>query len=358
MEKNLYIIYTPYHVFLSLLISQSIRAENHFIVFKDFDASNFFENSFCKDLNKINKNISVEIIGGQYEKNRVGRIIALRQGAKRIKKIASRESFNRIFIFNDELPPSQAAIYYAPGNSSIIKVEDGSESYIDYEKKFCRRKELLKKIIYNFSYKHLPRMGFHPRLNELWVLFPELVCAGLKKRFSEKIKPIPKSLDNIYELLGASIDEIERIIIKENYFNPLDIAVFLLPHSEIVNSKTVHFTKEIIEKKKKKSLVYVKYHPRDAKGWFSTGGDNVYLLPKDFPAELLFCAIKKNMSKGLVGGLEIYGDFSTSLITAKWLFEESNSNNRVSIYSYGRLVNSSRFLKFKNLFQALDINIL
>jgi len=67
MEKNLYIIYTPYHVFLSLLISQSIRAENHFIVFKDFDASNFFENSFCKDLNKINKNISVEIIGGQYE---------------------------------------------------------------------------------------------------------------------------------------------------------------------------------------------------------------------------------------------------------------------------------------------------
>jgi len=357
MKENVFVVHTPYHLFLSFIILSSFKeSPNTIITIEDAPFNKIIPYLKTNNLTRI---VS---INGQYgKKNKITRFLVQKMGIKKIKNILSNLNVSQLFVFADHIPMTQFTISLLKNKSKIIKVEDGMEAYIDYYyDKTNRLKLLLKHTLYGGFIEPIERQGMYKYIDELWVLYPQFVSSKLKERFMNKIYGIPRNIDinNIKNIYYNLITSILNLI---NSFSPIrHILLFLLPHSKVFSLEVKKGFEKLFESvtynEKNDKLFIVKYHPRETFFYmeeFKQFNNCKFLTIDSFiAAELLFVILKNLLNQGLCDSIKIYSDISTSLLTARWIFGKTD---KVDIFSLIKITQQFKFDKFEKIFNALNI---
>lgn len=315
---DIFIACTPYHILLSYAIAsiQGNLTDRYLFIISDFKRADALVHLFerlCKP-----HFAKIHWLPGIYRKtNKFVQGIVIKKNVNTMRWFVNRHKVDRIYVFNDGGPESQAALYYGKlGNKNAIGVyvEDGIGAYTSYTRnRRSKFKMLMGRLFFGMPWKDISVLGTSTWIEEIFVIFPQLVRAELlgkrvKSISSHALLDLPNQtpLSDILSLLNVTIDEWRQID-----------AVLLLANS-VYGNKCATYKQAI------KTLVSsanncgvrlaVKYHPSELKVDYLSieGFQEILVIPKGLPAELVYIFLPERIKF-------IIGDLSTSLLTAKWL---------------------------------------
>ena len=348
--KNIFIAFTPYHVLLSYAIAlkEESSAENYLSVISDFS-----------DVDPLIRSLKgwsrcpfaqIECLPGVYGQASMSRRrFTVRRNLTAITHFVSRQKFGRIYVFHDGRAEAQAALHFAKkGNKGTVGVyvEDGAGAYSSYgPTKRPLHKLLLGKLFYGLWWEDISVLGTSRWIDEVKAIFSQFVRPELRLKH---VTSIPR-----YALLELRNQEWPHEYLKTlgvgiAELNNLD-AVLIVEHSEFA-SRIPGYKQvigEVLTVAKKQGLrLGVKYHPRELLGDFLSVGntERMILLPQSLPIELLYIIALKQIRF-------VFGNISTSLLTAKWLLDD------VAVLSVAPLIGQTG-PQLLSVFHELDIKIL
>lgn len=326
--NSVFIAYTPYHVMISCGLAKKCNNysnKNILIIVGDFKDSDVL----TKRISNWNNNpfSAILYLPGKYslgftKAHKMQRFLISRKNANSIKKFLSDIDHGyTAYIFNDINPESQIIAYLNYNlNGLNIYVEDGFAAYgVSTSNTIKYYENCLMNLLWGHYYKRVAIMGTYSYINKVLVFCPKFVRPELRHK---DIIKLPKEV--LYNSLD--LDLISKMLdhygIALNYLNIKYILI--IAHSDDLIQQNLMdkyklICNHIIDEVPNKDVLYVKYHPREYRGEFLSLKTNkkVYILPQSLPIELLYLAIKKRRP------LIIFGDYSTSLLTAKYIFEKT-----------------------------------
>jgi len=318
--KNIFITFTPYHIFLSCSIAlyQESSAENHLIIIRDFSG---FER-LLDSLRGWERSpfAQIESLPGIYGRSgKFNKQFTIRNNVTMIARYVSHHTFERVYIFNDAKPEAQCALYFAKKVNKRtvgVYVEDGAGAYSSYRlEKQSLTDVLLRKLFYGPWWVDVNILGTSRWIDEIKVIFPQIVRPELRLK---PVTSIPKH--GLLELRNQEwpYEYLKTLGVEITKLHNLD-AILVVAHTEFAN-KIIGYKEvinDILHMAKSQNLrLGVKYHPRDPQDDFLSvrNDEGISVLPKSLPMELVYILASEKIKF-------IIGDISTSLLTAKWLLE-------------------------------------
>ena len=348
-SSNIFITFTPYHIILAYGLARAsyAKSSNQLIIIADFENADkiysILKNMDQSPFQKIHFRL------GRYGTKEFGttRITRMTKNIKVIKKIYDHTQLPiYAYIFNDANAEGQYLAYLNKKHGGInVYVEDGFGAYSNSKlKKLSPPLEFASKILYGKWYENIIVLGTSEHIDRSLLHSPQFARKELRKR------PIYR-IDT--EIIGLAQSLCEHIV----RFNEIDLAnipptIVILPHSSFIdsfNSPTIINTyRSLIEKIiDKGERLAIKYHPREEKrDYIGICGPQLFEIPRSIPIEALFIGLIEKPPKTIIG------DISTSLLTAKKLFD--NRTNVISIIKTQKGFNSN---DVSNIFNMHNIEL-
>ncbi|PTV93032.1 hypothetical protein C8C76_15613 [Halanaerobium saccharolyticum] len=317
--NNIFLVHTPYHLMLSVgFAKQLVEQDNFLIIFEDFDVSSVDTNNFSHLFKKI------EILQGNLvlkDINIIKKIYLYYINIKKLKKIIKKRNFDKVFTFNNNIILDQKIfeLVNQKRKCKVIYIEDGSAAY-NQSYKECgnlkrKVKSLTKKAIFNLNDygQCVSILGLNNYIDELFVLYPELIREELREKKVKKITDT-QFADGAKLVYKNLFDEIE---VSRN-----SIIVFLDKYEFVktIQQNYFYILERIIEYSKEKNKdVYFKYHPREEKEFIKLlelDYKNIFFIKKEIPSEVV--------GYSLSGNNIIISTTSTSLLTINKIIEDKS----------------------------------
>lgn len=322
MSGNLFIGFTPYHAFLSIglnaqfgmsrdtvmMIGDSAGAELIADVLKRSDASPFHTVQYDADPTT--------------RQTLPGRVLSLRKNSRRIARHLLNSEYNRIVVFNEQRPESQAAIYWSKRAFPATRgycAEDGWTAYLEDVYQFTHHPvaRVARKLAYGFWWEDVATAGGYSSADGLLTVAPKAVngqrgCPVMEicrdHFFTDSMQVLA---GEVLEAEGFSTDDLSAI----------DAVVFLARSTIVQKLKNypAMVTRAIGALRSRGMRVAIKYHPREPRQnpYGLDGLPEIVQLPAALAAEFLLINADARFRV-------VLGDITTSLMTAKWLFPESS----------------------------------
>jgi len=330
MSAKVYVAYTSYHVFVSLLMAFSDserRYDLHLVIVSNFADADLLSQALSKY--KAIPFKSITLIQGEYNCKEkkfpisfINRYLGVRKICLILKDFIKKGDFSHIYLFNEERPYSLAIMDYInkiDRKMCLSFVEDGLVTYNSYVENKDFHYILLGKIFYGFWWKNIEVMGRSACFNDIFIMFPQFVRPELD---CKKIKKIP--IENL--------EKIRKNRIAENILVEYDISVnelvslhtiILLSHSSVIERFPMY--KDVILGVIKKAQetgykVAIKYHPRDngATDFLGLRNEpNIIFLRSSAPLELIYLAAKDNIRL-------VIADLSTAILSASLILDKAS----------------------------------
>ncbi len=225
---------------------------------------------------------------------------------------------------NDRRIEFQYAMHFAR-NRLCLPVEgafldQGTGSYISFQKirmgKYLARKWIdvpIKKIVYGNWFSRMRRYGESHWTDTCYLTNPSLAPAHLLKKRCVQVEVDYYRTERAQYIIKKIIH-----LLSVGVFTGVGEAGLLLvvPHSSVIEEiygsigEARVFFKKICNES---GSVFLKYHPADP-GDILGLGEDVGILPSQLPVEIIFSGMSFK---------KVYGDISTSLISAKWMLPKA-----------------------------------
>ncbi len=233
-----------------------------------------------------------------------------------IREFVASQAIDRVFIGNDRSVLGQYFIKQSKQKSPLCiacYLDDGVFSYQgraasqNWAEKYVDA--FFKKVTYGFWYDVPATVGASKWIDEVWVMYPELVNSYLGNK--KKVEILPDN-DGFSVLLPLSRNVFKGMDISLARINSLDVLITL--PNETVFSKIEGYREKIngliSSLLKNQKNVAVKYHPaagnQDLLGLEALG---VFKLPSNVSFELFIPLLSQCL---------VIGDFSTTVLTTKY----------------------------------------
>lgn len=247
--------------------------------------------------------------------------LAVRGNVTSIRRLVGAERVERIYVFNDVRPESQAAVHHAKQRNPkavAVYVEDGQAAY--GSQRTVRRwwVRILGKLLYGRQWQDLSVYGSQPMIDEVVALFPDLIRNELR---SKRICGLePQSVSGRPEIRSLCTRFLAAFQNTTDCLRLVD-SVVLLAYTPDVRGNP-HY-RAVIECLSESAAAHghrlaIKHHPLDPAphGSLSDWPDGTILLPQAVPIEVLYLLEGSHLRR-------VMGDFSTGLMTARWLLQPS-----------------------------------
>lgn len=344
-RKNIYITFTPYHIFLASMIAmEKSQDENILWAVTDFNAE-----QMIIALNKSKVFSKCIVLPGLYKqkKHRNG---LRKKNAKQISRLIENEQeVQYLFLGTDTRIEGQTAAYKAKriaSNVNVIVMEDGGDFYnseVPPDNKSLW-KQLHSKLVFGKWYEDVKTAGLYSKTDELKMIFPQLARKEIlhKKRtaifghycFSSIYQEFVQQYWSLFE-------QEKHDILKADGILMIAYSGYGKQHDQYPI-----FIKKICESASLANLkLIVKYHPReeDVDYCHLKTLPNVILTAEQIPAEFMYALKSPNLKF-------IIGDISSALMTAKWLLKD-----QIEVYSTAAILGvQDRLL---DVFQQLGIYV-
>jgi len=324
MATNVFLAHTPYHVMLAcgIAVDQGLD-ENHLLISTEFKDAGLASDAFQRWDRKPFR--SVELLLGDYALHPIiQRRWRDKKNVWRIELFCRRIKPDRVFAFNDYYPYDQALLHFAKRNNPEalgIYVEEGANAYaiesLQPAKSWLIRS--LYKIYFGSWMYFVRRVGSSRWIDEGWFIFPEHLRPDLPM---PRTRTLPSRLytddrigDWIRIYLEASGLDLES-------FKDIE-GIVLVGHSDIIKRCPDYpsVMGQVLERIDRRCDRFaVKYHPRDRNPDYLGVGkmSRAVVLPQSWPAEFLFVLWPHRIRF-------VVADFSTSLMTSRWLLPNAAS---------------------------------
>lgn len=341
--NNLFIAFTPYHVLLAYSIAIKRKPENNFLfIVSEFPNADILAHAIKQSKKAVFSDVIV-LPGVHRGRNAFVKIFIRRRNIGPLKEFIGEREISNVFVGNDSRVEAQVALHFAKENnkqSRGIYIEDGTEAYRSEVNSRNTFRLLSGKIFFGRWWKDINILGTSPWIDQVAAIFPDFVRPEIA---SKEIIPIEKesfllikdddSFTRYLDALGLNLKKLQGIDV-----------LLISTNSEMKNrypeyQAVAKDTIKLIERHKLK--LAVKYHPRELSGDFLSVGkkEGILLLPEGFPAELLYVLSQKPPKL-------IIGDFSSALLTARWLLDKSRI---VSIAPLSKYYDYNIFEIFKKI---------
>ena len=348
LEKRLFLVSTPLHLLVSLAIIGAEKLLKCGLVFIDQVAGK--DNVYLQTLNAWDKS-PFDFIKVFYRPRRGAPLTKLRQRKATFKHLqAIIEDFQpqHIYVGNDrriEFQYCMQAMQRLGNRPYGYYLDEGIFTYLGRQASFSFSDKyldnLIKKLSYGWWWKHPATVGASAWIDTVYASLPEQVHPLLKAKSIKKL-----SLE--YWQTARLIDFCQRLLnnlANGINFNQYDTIV-TLPHESIIKAQpgyAEHLQQIITLRLKQGHQIAIKYHPRDTQidALSLAQLNKVDLLPAAIPFEAMLPMLKN--------GVEVLGDFSTALITARLLRPDALVN---AIVHQGADAQE----EFENLYQRIGVN--
>ncbi len=337
MRKNIFIAFTPYHIFLASMIALTrFENSNILIVIKDFSAD-----KIIRALNSSKIFAEVITLPGLY-KQEFQRNTLRKNNAKSIGALINKyNSIDTLFLGTDTRIETQSAAYKVKKifkNAVVAVLEDGGDFYKSNamevpSKGFWRT--LHSKLVFGDWYEYVKIGGLYSITEEVYAIFPQLVRDEIRIK---KILPIEcevciqneyqKFIENYWNIFWGEKEKLQKVD-----------GILMIAYSEYTNHypRYKELIREICKKAAQKGMrIGIKYHPREEiKDYCNLGAmKNIYFLEEEISAENIY-ALQTIKLKFIIG------DVSSALMTAKWILKDN-----INVYSVAPILNmaDSKFL--------------
>ena len=330
-QKLLIIAHTPYHIILAHAIARQHEEEFEadIIIVGDFSESGLLTECLQGGENPAFSNIFH--LPGNYGLPQPSDEVFVRQkNVDFLKKHLADNKIDKLITFNDNQAESQAAYFFASRNNPDIIWASGEDGGGFYGK--IRNEELSQDSIdwyrrfYGLWWNPAVIFGENPAITELWAVFPDLVRPELqaKKIHAISLKYVLELRNthwplSFFEKIGGSLDAVK----KTN-------SLVFLPHSDFIKHNpgyTLSAEACVTILKLSGHRFAYKLHPREYENAdIPIPDENPIIIPKAFPAELLFLIISDPLRC-------IIGDQTTSLMTARWLSDTTKAYSLATMLS-------------------------
>lgn len=330
-----YFASSPFHFFLSSAIAISNPDQKHILLL--IDQYSIEDNPYKELLETWTESpFSDFYFSAGHQKSWLKKRDSRKKIFQDIKSLIKKFNPNKLFTGSDKRLEFQYAAHIQD-KARCIYLDEGTYSYIapswHQQLSHLLFDTIIKKVLYGNWYKSTPFTAGSAYIDEVMLAFPEQAHEQLKKKL---ISPLPSSL---FE--QPAMRSLANLFLKNQQLDMQTIRqwkyVIILPHESIlediaIKSSWISLIQTLC---KSSSSIAVKYHPRDLQK------DRLNLAHLKqiqlIPQKLVF----ESMLVGLNQDTVIIGDFSTALLTMKWLRPES------TVLAIMEKVNKNRqFIKF------------
>lgn len=342
---NLFIVYTPYHVFLACMLALANKNQNnHLVIIADFDADDLTaalsENAIFAGILRL---------PGLFRQKQSFSAIKKQNIAQLDQFIQQFDQISTLFLANDKRLESQAVAYKLRRkipDISIAILEDGGHFY---NSNIHQVPKNAVQIFFNRLklgpwYENVVILGQASFSREIYAIFPEWIRPELIH------KPIKK-----IESAGCFDPEFQSFLagywrnFPEEFQKIAEISgIITVAYSGFSKHYREYaaLIKDIcVSACQKGSTIAVKYHPREERLDYCDIASlpNVVILPEQIPTELIYALAPANLHY-------IIGDISSALMTAKWILGE-----QIAVYSVAKALGyNDRLL---DVFRQIDIQL-
>jgi len=331
--KNIFLAFTPYHIFLlySIASTHHRTEDNILFIISDFAESTKLAKAIEDSRNSSFK--QVYVLAGTYAKKwKILKWIITRNNIIKLKHFIKNSRIKNVYSCQDKKAEGQAMFYFTKEKNKTTQcfyVEDGSGVYSEIvSKKKNFFKFILAKLFYGTWWRDKKVVGSSQWTDKLMVIFPQFVRGELKNK---DIIPIKKDevlrlkkeefFSNCIKLFDVNLHGLEQIDV-----------LLLINHSYYARLYPKY--KEVIEKFLKITETQglktaVKYHPREPLEDFLSvnNREKIIILPRAIPVEILYIIGPASLKI-------VVGNISTSLLTAKWLMNHCRVVSLVPMFNY------------------------
>lgn len=300
MQTSLFIINTPRHWYVSLLICSQYKILNPIFL---------FENNFIgvEDFVKVTKdaNIQTEILPGKNEtQNKSGLI---RRWLKStdwirtkilIKKVIKDNKVKEVFSANIGANICQYILHLLRRqNVNCYYMDDGLASYYNSDKNYSLIRSIQNKLTYGFWFKVRESFCTASWVAEAYVLEPNRVnkylgnlnrlnkvnSHSLEGRYKTVVSQLTKNLGfNVLKLKSAKL----ILLLELN----THIQEYSANKNEDFIKKIQHYCTSLVEKYGEESI-FIKYHPRESAPYLKVAENQV--IPSQIPFEIIIESLPK-----------------------------------------------------------------
>jgi hypothetical protein len=351
-QAHLFLVSTPLNLMTAIAIADTEKHEEAHLVLID-QASPAERNPYFEQAQKLSLFASVRLFqrppkGGL--KGLLAKRKARQQTLRQIKALVETIKPTHIYCGNDRRVEFQYAMHCATQsglNPQGSYMDDGTFSYVGHQASQGLGDKVfdnaVKKLIYGGWWRQPPTVGASSWVDTAYLAFPELAHPLLQAR---RVKALTLDYWQSKALRQFSDGLLEHFGRPANLAN-YDV-FFTLPHESIIRADAAYrarITDRIRDKLQQGLAVAVKYHPRDsvADALELAGLQGLEIVSRQIPFEALLPQLKS--------GLQLIGDFSSTLITARLLRPD------ITVQAVANQQNKQA-AQFADLYQRLGVSIL
>lgn len=322
MKRNVYIAFTPYHIFLASMIALEYEQDdNQLIIVADFAAEKIA--AAVQGSSLFSKCC---VLPGLYklEKHRNAR---RKENAAAMRRwLALGAAADRIFLGTDTRLESQAAAFHAKkrnGQSRIVVLEDGGDFYSSVDEGYRPKsawRQWVNKLHFGRWYEDVKIAGLYTASEEIRMIYPSLARHELQDKLRTPIHArycFTEAYRKFLEIYWRSFAEVKQKIAAVDGILMITYSGYTRNFPDYIPFIQEFCRTSMCAGKK----IAVKYHPREEKPDYCRLGGGVLFLPEEIPAEVLYASSGRDLKW-------VVGDVSSALMTAKWLL-----GRQVCVYS-------------------------
>lgn len=298
MSKDLYIVNTNYHIYLTLLKANydlhtfgkhsDLILTDHLVnplpaeMVDSLKELHLFDHIYIMDDSKITKKT-----GRKFKKLFTYRNKILKYVAQEFRKVGLDpfdDAYEEIFVCLDY---SAISHYFMIKKHSINLIEDGMDTYYTYHENW--------RIYLNYLFGFPRQFGLSKYIKSVWVLYPEKLPMVLKNK--AKHYDLVKYKEQINDQFVQKMMDIyipnNKKIIEKMYHEFKNKKIFLLltqSYSEfghMTEEKKIEIYKNVIRKYAKEDhFIVIKTHPKETTDYYKRFPDYM-ILPGSIPIEII-----------------------------------------------------------------------
>ncbi len=296
--KDLYIVNTNYHLYLTLLKvnydfytfgkRSDLILTDHLVnplpneMLERLQQFDLFDQIYIMDDSEITKKTGRKFKKLFTYKNKILKYVA--QEFKKVGLNPFDEIYDETFIFLDY---SAISHYFMMKKHSINLVEDGMDIYYTYRENW--------RIHLNYLFGFPRKFGLSKYIKSVWALYPEKLPMVLKNKAKHyDIVKYKEQIDDqfVQRMMDIYIPNEKEIIKKMNY-ELKNKKIFLLltqSYSEfghMTEEKKIYIYKNVIKKYTKEDhFIVIKIHPKETTDYYQVF-PNYMILPGSIPIEII-----------------------------------------------------------------------
>lgn len=291
-KNNVYVSYTPYHILVSLIHSYKIfkkETNNYLIICNHAENNKILCENINADIYWIKKAMFVpdKKINERFSNNFLIRFIKIILISYLYPKYFPEiNRFKKIFLNGDTYLFHDSPItskYLLNTYENFHMIEDG---LANYENKQVTFNSILKKFFGVY-----PSLGRHPKIEKILVKSPNKLPQDIKNKGEKfNVNELANNLSNeIKELVfGTFVEKNNKMKQIKNRKNKILVITQPLSEDKFIDEmKKIELYSKIICEYKDDFDIFIKPHPREKTNYELLNFNNLIVLDKNFPLEVL-----------------------------------------------------------------------